>query len=104
MAKGDPMNYERLSIMIIALCFIIAMVLVVIGMVQTARADTARSAFDGKWTINFTDCNGKTTIYKDCKVNNINDTFVTFTTAGRSREMKLPLTSICAMVIMERER
>jgi hypothetical protein len=74
------------------------------NMVQTARADTARSAFDGKWTINFTDCNGKTTIYKDCKVNNINDTFVTFTTAGRSREMKLPLTSICAMVIMERER
>jgi hypothetical protein len=83
---------------------IIALLLITMALVYPVRADTARSVFDGEWTIKFTDCGGATTVYEYCVVNNINDTFVTFSAGGRSREIKLPLTSVCAMIIMERER
>lgn len=84
--------------------FIIAFLLITLSLVWSVRADTARSVFDGEWTIKFTDCAGATTVFENCKVNNINDTFVTFSAGGRSLERRLPLTSVCATIIMERER
>lgn len=94
----------NISMKMAILGIIIALLLITLGLVYPVRADTGRSVYDGEWTINFTDCAGQTTVYEYCKVNNINDTFVTFTAGGRSREVKLPMTSVCATIIMERER
>ena len=85
---------------------IIAGLLMVHSLVWTPTiwGQVQRSVFDGEWVINYTDCNGVTTIYEDCKVTDIDDVWLTFTCAGRSSEIKLSLTSVCATIVMERER
>ena len=95
---------SRMAIKVMVLCFIIALLLIAMALVYPVRADTARSVLDGEWTIIFTDCAGKEIFYYDCKIGELSDSWVTFTQGGRGREIKLPLVSVCATVIMERER
>jgi hypothetical protein len=83
---------------------IIALLLVTIALVYPVRADIGQGVFTGEWTIKFTDCRGQTTVYENCKINDLDANFVTFAWGGRSGEIKLPITSFCAMIIMERER
>jgi hypothetical protein len=86
------------------LCLIIASLLITLSIVLPARSASGpgRSIYDGSWTITHTGCSGKTTIYEDCRVLDINDVYVTFTSAGRSREIKLPLVTGCSETVMER--
>ena len=90
----------------VTLWFILAVFLMVSFLVWTPATwgQVERSVFDGEWVINYTDCNGVTTIYEDCKITAMDEVWITFTSAGRSREIKLPATSVCATITMERER
>ena len=93
---------NHLSIKILGL--IIAALLIIMSLVYPVRADMGRSPYDGEWTITFTACNGQTRVYDHCEVTQLNEQWVTFTWAGRSREIKLPIMSMCSTIIMERER
>jgi hypothetical protein len=95
-------NGNHLSIKILGL--IIAALLIIMSLVYPVRADMGRSPYDGEWTITFTACNGNTRVYDHCEVTQLNEQWVTFTWAGRSREIKLPILSMCSTIIMERER
>ena len=99
MTKKDE---NHLLIKILGL--LIAALLIIMSLVYPVRADMGRSPYDGEWTISFTACNGKTRIYDHCEVTQLNEQWVTFTSAGRSREIKLPIMSMCSTIIMERER
>ena len=105
MEKGGlPMNSDRVAIKIMILCFIIAILLIAMGLIYPVRADLGQSVFDGEWTIIFTDCAGKVRTYFDCKISELTDSWITFTQSGRSQEIMLPLQSVCATIVMERER
>lgn len=83
---------------------IIALLLMSLALIMPVRAASGpgQSIHDGTWTITHTGCNGKTTVYPDCRVLDINEVYVTFTSAGRSREIKLPIVTGCSETIMER--
>lgn len=87
-----------------AVLFILLIIIVALPGPGWPASGPGQSIHDGEWTIIFTNCQGITKTYDDCRVLDINDTFVTFTTAGRSREIKLPIVSACSSIVMERER
>jgi hypothetical protein len=98
--KRESKNH--ISIKILGL--IIAALLIIMAFVYPVRSDIGQSPYDGEWTITFTACNGQTKVYDHCEVTLLNEQWVTFTWAGRSREIKLPLMSMCSTIIMERKR
>lgn len=83
--------------------FIIAMLLILLSLVYPVRADIGQSIYDGVWNITFYSCSGQTVVYEAVKVVDVNDTFISFTNS-RGKETKLPLTSTCSEVVMERGR
>lgn len=87
------------------IAFILFIALVFLLLFQWAYADIGRSIFDGKWTIRYTDCGGRLTIYKNVSVTDQDDKFITFYWYDMGKhERKLPLSVSCAAVVMERER
>lgn len=85
------------------LLLIIAALLIALSLIYPVRADVGRSIYDGVWNIIFTSCSGQTVVYEAVKVVDVNDTFISFTDS-RGKETKLPLTSTCSEVVMQRER
>ncbi len=87
-----------------ALWLAIAALLITMALVYPSHGASgpSRSVYDGSWIITFYGCDGKVTVYEDCYILDLNDVFVTFRSAGRSREIKLPITTGCSHTIWER--
>lgn len=83
---------------------IIAALLILMALVYPVRADITASVYSGTWEITYVDCQGNSRVFKNCKVTEIGQTFVTFFRDNKRGEIRLPLTSSCSSVIMERKR
>jgi hypothetical protein len=86
------------------LLLIIAGLLIFLSLVYPVRSDIGRSIFDGTWNIRYTDCQGRLTIYKSAKVVDSDDVWLTIKYNNGRSETRLPVQSVCAEIIMDRER
>jgi hypothetical protein len=89
---------------LLRIVLIVFVCLVMFMLVKWAQADIGRSIYDGSWTIRFTDCQGNITVYENVKVTDSDDVWITFIYDNGRFETKLPLRSVCATIIMDRDR
>jgi len=96
-----PRSYLDIIIRVLLIVFV---VLVFVVLIRWAQADIGRSIHDGLWTVHYTNCQGQLAIYEHAKVTDSGDVWLTITWDNGQREIKLPIRSNCAELIMERER
>ena len=89
---------------IIRVLLIAVVVFVFVALVKWAQADIGRSIHDGIWTVRYTNCQGQLTVYEHATVTDSGEVWLTITWDNGQREIKLPIHSLCAEMILERER
>ena len=89
---------------ILRIVLIVFVTLVLFMLVRWAQADIGRSIHDGYWTIRYTDCQGNLTVYKEAKVTDSDDVWLTIVYDNGRSETKLPIRSMCVEIRMDRER
>lgn len=104
------MKLEKLKVprswldVLIRTLLIVVVVLVLTVLIKWAQADVGRSIHDGLWTVRYTNCQGQLTVYEHAKVVDTGNIWLTVTWENGQKEIKLPLSSLCSEIILERER